>query len=306
MSEAQALCARHPGTEATFTCTRCGSFGCAQCLTPSSAALCLPCEAAQFPATLRGGLELPSLLTSTFQQVGEHFRGLGVIVVAWSLINWLYWDFLESPLMVSFQENPEDPSLRWLLFRVAVNGSMALLLGASTIRWMADGILGRSPHSLGAALLAAPANFPRLALMGALYTLGICLGLVSCVFPGIFLAACWSLAPAALMVDRHSPIRALRHSFELTYERRWTVIPLFLLQMGLEGAIQGLQSWALNLPWLSEPAYFTLSFAVSLAFGIAIATFDTLYVIFYLRLTRGLAPSGGGPTPLPAPLPLAQ
>jgi hypothetical protein len=40
MPEAQALCARHPGTEATFTCTRCGSFGCAQCQARSSADLC--------------------------------------------------------------------------------------------------------------------------------------------------------------------------------------------------------------------------------------------------------------------------
>jgi hypothetical protein len=283
--EASILCARHPGTEATFTCSRCGSFGCELCRSSDGVLLCLPCQAALEPAALHGGVDLAALLKGTFQQIAEHFRGWILIVASWSLLSWLFWNFL-APHIGALQQDEQGSEVGARLLATLLGSLLGLLLNASIIRWMADGIWGSTSHSVGAALWAGLSNFPRMAALWVLTTGGTLMGCVALVIPGLIMATCWYLAPIAVMLDRTPITESLGRSFELTSERRWLVFFLLILETGLGLGIYALDQVTVALPALPDTASLVLDLMSTLLNSMCVAAFETLGVLLYLRLTR--------------------
>jgi hypothetical protein len=61
-------------------------------------------------------------------------------------------------------------------------------------------------------------------------SVGIMIGMILFVVPGLILSACWSIAIPVAMVENRSPLAALERSAKLTVGNRW---PIFGLQLSL-------------------------------------------------------------------------
>jgi hypothetical protein len=98
-----------------------------------------------------------------------------------------------------------------------------------TVGGALEGLRGRVAPALGAV---------------ALYTLGVLVGLVLFILPGIWLAVRWYFAPQAAIVDGESPVGALRRSSELVQGQWWRTAGLLLLA----GILFGLVTLLLAIP----------------------------------------------------------
>lgn len=70
--------------------------------------------------------------------------------------------------------------------------------------------------------------FPLLGVM-ILFTLGMTLGLILLVIPGIILMVMWYFAVPACVVESTGPIRSLGRSRELTKGYRWKIFALVII-----------------------------------------------------------------------------
>jgi hypothetical protein len=71
--------------------------------------------------------------------------------------------------------------------------------------------------------------FGRALILNFLSSLGILLGMVLLVLPGLYLLACWAVAMPALMAEDLSASEALSRSKALSEGQRWALLGLMLL-----------------------------------------------------------------------------
>jgi hypothetical protein len=90
--------------------------------------------------------------------------------------------------------------------------------------------------SAGESLAAvAPLVLPLIGI-GLLSAIGIGIGLIVLIIPGLFLWIVWSLAGPIEVIERKGVIGSLRRSFSLTEGRRWMILGVILV-IAIVGAI---------------------------------------------------------------------
>jgi hypothetical protein len=105
-----------------------------------------------------------------------------------------------------------------------------------------QGLARAQEPTVGAALRLAGPRLP--AALGAvvLYSLGVALGFVALIVPGVWLSVRWYFGPQAAVVDGLGPADALRRSAEVVQTRWWRtfgVLLAFGLLTGIFGAVIG-------------------------------------------------------------------
>jgi hypothetical protein len=142
--------------------------------------------------------------------------------------------------------------------------------------------------TVGAALRLAAPRLP--AALGAvvLYSLGVALGFVALVVPGVWLSVRWYFGAQAAVVDGLGPVDALRRSAEVVETRWWRTFGV-LLAFGLLIAVFGA---------LAGAAIYT-SAEILLQAGLLALTaiFGTL--LFFDSRARAHVPWQGPPPPAP-------
>jgi uncharacterized membrane protein len=121
--------------------------------------------------------------------------------------------------------------------------------------------------NLGESAMAGLRLGVPLFLLGLLSAIGIALGFLLLIVPGILLYLAWSVAAPALVEERLGPIKALGRSEYLTKGARWTVFGLMLVLLvsywilsGLfavviiasSGGVAELSATAGSGPWLAQ------------------------------------------------------
>jgi hypothetical protein len=169
------------------------------------------------------------------------------------------------------------------------------------IRWLADELLLEERPTRARVLKAVLAGAVLLTLQKLLF-LGVAgLAALLLIIPGLYLANSMALAPAAMVIDGHGPLAALRRSAAVVEGHGWrlflALVPLVALSWVTERLTRGLAYY------LEEWVYWGR--LAGLAFGTALTTtadclLDIAIVLAYLRLTRRPAPE-----PPPAPVPAA-
>lgn len=96
---------------------------------------------------------------------------------------------------------------------------------------------GETP-SAGSSLSKAGGVLPVLIATVLLYTLGVLLGFIALILPGIYLSVRWYVAAQSVVAEERSPIEALRRSGELVEGGWWRVFGLSIV-IGLVGATGG-------------------------------------------------------------------
>ena len=100
---------------------------------------------------------------------------------------------------------------------------------------------GEEP-TVGAALRLAAPRLPAAVGAVLLYSLGVALGLVALIVPGVWLSVRWYFAAQAAVVDGLGPADALRRSAAVVETRWWRtfgVLLAFGLLVGIFGAVAG-------------------------------------------------------------------
>lgn len=140
----------------------------------------------------------------------------------------------------------------------------------------------------GQALRAAAPRFP--AALGAvvLSSLGIALGLLLLVVPGVWLAVRWYFGAQAAVLDQTSPGASLARSAQLVKGRWWETFGALLLSavvFGLAGA------FAVAVAGLvAEPILFVALLAVIQAVALSLSALFGTLLFFTLRARRVAAP----------------
>ncbi|WP_342376822.1 hypothetical protein NVS55_36375 [Myxococcus stipitatus] len=117
------------------------------------------------------------------------------------------------------------------------------------------------------------------------------------VLPGLYVALCTSLAPAAVAVDGLGPLASLRSSYTLIQGYRLrllgVVLPLVLTMLLVSSAGDGLMNLMQGLP---TPLFFAAGFVTTLMTMAALALYETALVLAYQRLRerQPVSPSTSG------------
>jgi Uncharacterised protein family (UPF0259) len=88
---------------------------------------------------------------------------------------------------------------------------------------------GRRDSTVGGPFSAAAPAILSLVVFTILYTLGVAIGFLLLVVPGLILLTIWSLGPAAIVVERIDPIEAFGRSRRLVKGVGWSVFFVLLV-----------------------------------------------------------------------------
>ncbi|HTT02766.1 MAG TPA: hypothetical protein VMG11_11835 [Steroidobacteraceae bacterium] len=133
---------------------------------------------------------------------------------------------------------PRHDPVWWLWYAIGLFLSVACS-GALILRQnaLATGV----PTSTSAELRTVVARFPELLIVGVLALLGIMLGLLLLVLPGLYLALAFLFAVPALLLRPCKPTEALRYSAWLVHRNWWrtflTIILTFFVMIAFEALI---------------------------------------------------------------------
>jgi Membrane domain of glycerophosphoryl diester phosphodiesterase len=106
------------------------------------------------------------------------------------------------------------------------------------------------PRIIGDAIRRSFARFWPILGVSILVSLGIFVGLILFIIPGIMLAPRWAVALPACVVDNIGPLAAMRRSAELTRSHRWKILIFTFAFIGVfalyvEAAPEGLGQFIL-------------------------------------------------------------
>jgi hypothetical protein len=172
---------------------------------------------------------------------------------------------------------------------------------------------GRRDHSVGSLIRSVTPVLGPLVVAGILAGIGITIGLILVIVPGLFLLTIWSVIAPVIVIERAGAIDSFGRSRELVRGSGWQVfgviVALFLLQFIVTAVIQALANGISD----SFGAYTIADMIVRLLVA-PLSALAAAVLFFELKALRGepvldtgadgqLSPSGepaGGPAPTPA------
>lgn len=146
------------------------------------------------------------------------------------------------------------------LLGIIINMILNLLSGAAIV-YVAFQDLRDVRMGLKEALVYVSGRLVPLFLVALLSGLGIGIGLVLLVVPGIFLACMWIVAVPACVVEKLGPVDCLRRSMELTKGHRLTIFGVLAIITVTVSILNGLAS---AIGGTLTPVYFLLSLVLTL------------------------------------------
>jgi hypothetical protein len=111
------------------------------------------------------------------------------------------------------------------------------LFTGMVVELVADVQDGRRDASAGQLLRAVTPVLGQLILVGIVAGIGILIGFVLIVVPGLILATLWSVAAPVVVLERPGGLRALGRSRELVRGNGWNVFAVILLLVILVGVV---------------------------------------------------------------------
>jgi hypothetical protein len=117
-----------------------------------------------------------------------------------------------------------------------LSGLAFVLSSAAALRAVTVAYLGGTPDWKESLRLAV-GRLGSLVWLSILMSLGLTLGFVLCLVPGIWLAVGWSLAFVALVAEDLSGTGALRRSFQLVRGRWWATFGVLLIAFVLNAVV---------------------------------------------------------------------
>lgn len=153
---------------------------------------------------------------------------------------------------------------------------------------------GRRDQSVGDLFSAAAPAIVALAVFGILFAIGVGIGFVLLVVPGLILITFWSLGAPAIVVERIGPLAAFGRSWRLVRGAAWSVFGTLLVVLLIVIAI-GVVLGAIATPIGDGEAATVVASIVSAA--ITAPIFSIAVSVLYFELREPQAPPVVGTTP---------
>jgi hypothetical protein len=180
---------------------------------------------------------------------------------------------------------PQAATITTVLLQTVVVAPVAAALHAVCVLAIAR---GEEPHVGGAFRAAAPFLAPAIGAV-ALAGIGIAVGLLLVIVPGIYLAVRWYLAAIAVTVEGRTPIVALRRSGELVEGRWWATfgrVLLAVLAFGIVALVGQLLAVATG-----SGALFVSLLAITQAVAVSLSAIFASLLFFDLRARKEPRPA---------------
>jgi hypothetical protein len=158
-----------------------------------------------------------------------------VLQEAWDLYRRFFWRFVLTAAVVyvvldlvsAIVDRASGESIPSAL----VWGAIALTLTIIGAFWMEGALVeavsdvrdGRIDTTIGDLYTRTRPRLPALISAGILATLGIIVGLILLIVPGLFLLTRWALIPAVIVIEKRRAGDSFDRSWELTRGHGWTV-----------------------------------------------------------------------------------
>lgn len=160
---------------------------------------------------------------------------------------------------------------------------------------------GRRDHTVGSLFSSvAPVLLPLIAA-GILAGIGVAIGLILLIVPGLFLLTIWAVIAPAIVIDRAGVFDAFGASSRLTKGNRWPVfgviVVVFLLNFVLGAIVQGILGGATD----DSFAGFAIAELIVRVFVAPIAALAAAVMYFELKAAHGEALGAGAAPATPAP-----
>ncbi|MGA2164613.1 MAG: hypothetical protein ABSH36_09085 [Solirubrobacteraceae bacterium] len=154
---------------------------------------------------------------------------------------------------------------------------------------------GKRDAGAGQLLRAVTPVLGKLILVGIVAGIGIAIGFVLIIIPGLILATIWSVAAPVVVLERPNGLRALGRSRELVRGNGWSVFAVILLLVILVGVVAAL------LEAGGDAAGTAVGLVVRVIVGILTAPISALAAaVLYFELSKA---QGGGAPPEEPQLP---
>jgi hypothetical protein len=279
------MCSRHPDRRASFTCSRCGGFGCFFCRSKGRPGLCQEC-AGRLPPVVPLLPMLPTLRDAGGAFM-RHWRALLVFMVP-CILGSLGDTLPPGGLDGVFDEYSGDlktytrQAIIFTVVRVLYLLTLQVGIAALLIQNV-DGLRGRTDstrrgpgHAVWRVL--------RVSLAQVVVEIAILAGTFLLLVPGVLLAIRLCLASADTATQGSSVGSALRRSWGFTRESRWRVLLFLALLVVLGEVLVVPMSWVTRgLRPLSPFVPYVMS---GIYYAIYVGFFASALAVMYHRLTE--------------------
>jgi hypothetical protein len=229
----------------------------------------------------------------------------GVISEAWALYK-RHWSHLlgislATYLLVAFASAVLTILLTWLGFLIGVVITIVALfwLQGALVKAVEDIRDGRADLSLGETFAAAKPHLSSVIVAGFLAGLGIAVGILLLIVPGLFLLTIWCLIVPVIVLEGRSAGESFSRSRELVRGYGWNVFGVLVLTFLLWVAFQIVLKVILSplADWLQ-------GFVTSIVAGTLAAPFLALILtLLYFRLRAAKEPAQEHVAVTPPPTP---
>jgi len=190
-------------------------------------------------------------MTDTTAPTGREFRIGPIFTRSWSIYTANFVAFTLVAIVIAlphqFGGDAETVGGAVRSFVAGIVGVILEFIGQAVILYGAFQAMRGRPVIIGDAVRRGFSRFLSIVGVSILVSLGVFVGLILFIIPGIILALRWSVALPACVVENLGPIAAMRRSADLTKGHRWQIFGMFVLiivvamvAFGVIGALIGM------------------------------------------------------------------
>lgn len=187
-------------------------------------------------------------------------------------------------------------------------GIIAAVIGVVGYFWVQGALVelvrdvrdGRMDRSIGETYRTVQPRLPALIVAGILAAIGIGIGFVLLIIPGLFLLTIWSMLAPVIVLEGRSAGESFTRSREIVRGHGWTIFALIIITF----LIVGIASSVIRLVFAPLPDFLDAWLGSLIAHSLTVPFAAAVLTTAYFRLTSP-APAGATDTapapPTPAP-----
>ena len=220
---------------------------------------------------------------------------------AWSLYKRFFWQFfltafvvfavldLLSALADAAAGDSVAADLFWSLVSATVGVIGFFWVQGALVEVVRDVRDGRADRTVGETFLAVRPRLPALIVAGILAGLGIAVGLVLLIVPGLFLLTIWSMIVAVIVIEGRSAGESFGRSREIVRGHGWEVFALIIVTF----LLVAFASAVIRLVFAPLPDFLDTWIGALVAHSLTIPFAAATLTTAYFRLTAPPAPAPG-------------
>ena len=252
-------------------------------------------EPAQTTATATRDLSIGDTLSEAWN-LYTRFFGRFVLI---ALVVYAVLGLLEAIVSTVSDDGNTLGLFFWAIVSLVVSLVGYFWLQGTLVEAVRDVRDGRADESVGELFAKVRPRLPALIAAGVLAAIGVGVGLVLLVIPGLFLLTRWVLIVPVIVLEGRSAGEAFGRSWELVKGHSWTMFGLILVTLiglGIVSSIlTGIVAAILDFLGTFLSTWLTTTVVNSL-----VAPFVALaWTVAYYRLTGGGTAAGAKPEPAP-------